>query len=142
MRTLSDVSQAVQGLATKMRVGNIVDGLVDYWHDKVSVIRRFELAHPAQAYGVTYEALVLDTERTLRTLFEFLQLRWTPDLTAAVFSTSHVLGPGDGKILHATSIEPRVGRGTLIPIARISEDRMRKMNILMGELGYPATERA
>jgi hypothetical protein len=122
-------------------VGNTVDALVDYWHDKVSLIRRFELAHPAQAYSVRYEALVLDTDCTLRALFEFLQLRWTSDLTSAVFSTPHVAGPGDDKILHATSIEPRVGRGLSIPIARISEDRRRKMNTLMGELGYPGVER-
>jgi hypothetical protein len=124
----------------RQSVVNIVDGLIDYWHDKVSAIRRFELAHPGQAHAITYEALVLDTEPTLRALFEFLQLRWTPDLTSAVFSTSHVLGHGDAKILHATAIEPRVGRGTLIPIARISGDRMRKMKALMGELGYPALE--
>jgi len=119
-------------------VGNTVDALIDYWHDKVSVIRNFELAHPAQSVAVTYEALVLDTERTVSALFDFLQLRWTPELTAAIFSTPHVRGPGDGKILHDTAIAPRVGGGASIPLARISADRLRTMNDLMRELGYPA----
>lgn len=122
-------------------LGNTVDGLIDYWHDAVSVIRNFERAHPAQTQAVTYEALVLDTEPTLRGLFEFLHLPWTPALTAAVFATPHVSGPGDGKIVHSTAIEPRVGKGASIPISRISDDRLRKMNDLLRELGYPAVLR-
>lgn len=125
----------------RANVGNTVDALINYWHDAVSVIRTFERAHPAQTHAVTYEALVLDTEPTLRGLFEFLQLQWTPELTSAIFSTPHVPGPGDGKILHATAIEPRVGKGASIPLARISDDRLRKMNVLLRELGYPVVQR-
>jgi hypothetical protein len=120
----------------RANIGNTVDALIDYWHDKVSAILRFERANPATAHRVTYESLVLNPARTVSDLCEFLQLPWHPDLLSAVFSSRHVLGPGDAKILRDTAIVPRVGRGASIAVERISVDRLGEMNQLMRELGY------
>ena len=115
---------------------NPVDGLADYWVARTQLLLRCEQDRPDRCLRVRYEDLVNAPAATLESLFGFLQLDWSADLIAAVFTTPHVVGPGDPKILNTTRIESTsIGRGRRL-LDRLSQDRLAGLTPVMQKLGY------
>jgi len=114
-----------------------LDGLADYWIDKTQRILQCEREHPGRCLRMRYEDLVRDSGSALRALFGFLKLAWREDLEERVFSTAHVVGAGDRKILHTSRIEPgSVGRGQDLPREALSAERWVHLSALAREIGY------
>ena len=113
------------------------DDLIDYWAAKTMAIREFESRHREQSFRLCYESMVTEPEQTIRELFAFLGLAWFQGFVGTVFSTQHVIGPGDYKIRRADSIvATSVGRGGTALASLISRDRIERVNEIHKEIGY------
>lgn len=118
--------------------GNAIDGLADYWLDKTrrSLDAERSLANPG--FRLRYEDLVVEPQAALEALFAFLDLALPPAMLDSIFTTPHVVGPGDSKILTTTRIHTgSIGHGARLAMERLSDDRRREIDALHAELGYP-----
>lgn len=119
--------------------GNPVDGLADYWLDKTRRLLDIEDRLPQQCYRLRYEDLVGDPQPSLETLFGFLELPLPAGMLDSIFTTPHVVGPGDSKILTATGIHTNsIGHGNRLTMDRLSAERCEQIDALHTRLGYPA----
>jgi hypothetical protein len=120
------------------RPDNPVDGLADYWLDKTRRALDAESRLPNPYLRLRYEDLVREPDATLATLLEFLGLPLPAGMLDSVFSTDHVVGPGDSKILSTTRIHAdSIGHGARLSLDRLSPDRHRAIDALHEQLGYP-----
>jgi protein-tyrosine sulfotransferase len=120
---------------------NVVDGLADYWLDKTRRALEAEQRLGNPHIRLRYEDLVREPSVTVTRMFEFLGLATPDDMLNSVFSTEHVAGPGDSKILTTTRIHTdSIGHGARLTMNRLSPDRIRQINELHEVLGYPALE--
>ena len=121
---------------------NTYNGLVDYWLDKNTMISDFEREHEDICFRIRYEDIVLDTESTIRRLFNFIGLRWVDDFVANIFSADHHDGPGDWKIRQTNSIvSTSVGRFDPGLVYKLDGDRVDKIDALNKILGYEPVAR-
>jgi putative sterol carrier protein len=122
--------------------GNTVEALIDFWCAKTITMLLFEQKYPNQCLPVKYETIVNDPEGTTNKLFNFLGLESDPQLVNKIFSTEHQDGPGDPKIKFTKKIEKNsVGRGRLVPVKRVGENFLLKMNSLLRELNYEEVDK-
>ncbi len=113
-------------------------GLADYWIDKTQRVLDAERELGGRAYRIEYEDLTAKSQATVPGLFEFLGVEYDPTLLDNVFQEKHVQGPGDPKIRQAQEIHVRsVGRGHAVSRVKIGADRVRRINELHAQLGYP-----
>jgi hypothetical protein len=118
--------------------GNVVDGLADYWLDKTrrALDGEIRLANPRMR--LRYEDLVREPLATLTRLFGFLDLPLPAGMLDSVFSTPHVVGPGDSKILSTARIHAdSIGHGARLAMATLSAERRHEIDALHERLGYP-----
>jgi LPS sulfotransferase NodH len=120
------------------RPDNPVDGLADYWLDKTRRALDAESRLPNPHLRLRYENLVREPDATLTTLLEFLGLPLPTGMLDSVFSTDHVVGPGDSKILSTKHVHAdSIGHGARLSLDRLSPDRRRAIDALHEQLGYP-----
>ena len=118
-------------------MSNPVDGLADYWIDKTRRLLDAEKKSVDTCLRIRYEDLVGDPETSLDTLFGYLELPNSPGMLDSIFSTPHVVGPGDSKILTTTGIHTdSIGHGKRLAIDTLSADRREQINALHAQLGY------
>ena len=118
---------------------NVVDGLADYWLDKTRKILEAERALANPTLRVTYEDLVTAPVATIANIVDFLALPPSPGMLDSIFTTTHVVGPGDDKILTTTGIHrDSLGHGAKLAMERLSADRRARIDTLHLELGYEA----
>jgi hypothetical protein len=118
---------------------NVIDGLADYWIDKTRRLLEARQRFPATSFVLHYEDLVSDPQQRLAALFGFLDLEWSGGMLDSVFSTPHVVGPGDSKILTTTSIhKSSIGHGKRLALGKLSPDRRQCLDDFHRRLGYPA----
>jgi len=116
---------------------NVVDGLADYWLDKTQKILAAERALANPKLRITYEALVSAPLTSIADILDFLGLPPSPGMLDSIFTTTHVVGPGDNKILTTTGIHRNsLGHGTKLAMDRLSADRQTRIDALHRELGY------
>ncbi len=116
--------------------GNLVAAMIDAWCDYTAKILDFEAAHPAATFRIRYEDVVLEPERTLRPLFEFLEVGWEPQVVERALSTPHDEGGGDLFIKYTKTIDrSSIGKGSTIPYPRI-QPALAAMNALLERLDY------
>jgi len=116
---------------------NAVDGLADYWLDKTQKILDAERALANPTLRITYEALVSAPGATIAYIVDFLGLPPSPGMLDSIFTTPHVVGPGDSKILTTTGIHREsLGHGAKLAMDRLSADRRTRIDALHLELGY------
>lgn len=119
---------------------NQINVWVDSWVERTSKILAFEKQHGSKCIRVKYESLVLEPEKILRPMFEFLGVSWDESIIEKVFSVPHDRGraPGDEKVTFSNRIHRNsLGRGSSIPWQAITPQLLEKMNALLRELGYP-----
>ena len=88
-----------------------------------------------------YEDLVREPETTLTRVFKFLDLTMPVDMLDSIFTTNHVVGPGDSKILSTTGIHTdSIGHSSRLAMEKLSSDRRRRIDELHSRLGYPLVE--
>lgn len=117
---------------------NVVDGLADYWLDKTrrALDAEDRLANPQMR--LRYEDLVRNPQAILAQLFAFLDLPLPAGMLDSIFSTPHVVGPGDSKILSTARIHAdSIGHGARLALATLSAERCRDIDTLHERLGYP-----
>jgi len=116
---------------------NVVDGLADYWLDKTQKILDAERALANPKLRMTYEALVSAPGATITRIVDFLGLAPFTGMLDSIFTTPHVVGPGDNKILTTTGIHrDSLGHGAKLAMDRLSADRRNRIDTLHRELGY------
>jgi protein-tyrosine sulfotransferase len=117
---------------------NQVSVYVDSWTDKTSRLLSFEQEFTLQCIRVRYEDIVTDPAKTLKPVFEFIGVTWDERILDSVFSTPHVEGHGDIKVMFAKNIyQNSIGNGSTISTRDIGGDLLRKMNETLERLGYP-----
>ena len=117
---------------------NPIDGLADYWVDKTRRTLDAERRLSNPLLRLRYEDLVREPAATIEQLFGFLGLVTPAGMLDSVFSTAHVVGPGDNKILTATGIHTgSIGHGSRLAMDRLSPDRRERIDALHAALGYP-----
>jgi hypothetical protein len=117
--------------------GNPVDGLADYWVDKTHRLLDTEEKLVDSCLRIRYEDLVNDPQTSLATLFDFLDLPSSAGMLDSIFSTPHVVGPGDNKILTTTGIHANsIGHGERLAMDQLSADRREQIDTLHAQLGY------
>jgi len=115
---------------------NFIDQLARFWCDKTKERLDFEERSGMRCRQLRYEDIVERPEVTTRGLFEFLEIDFDPELLERVFDKNRK-GRGDHKIRLTKKIEPRsLGKGRMIPINRIEDDTLIRMNGLLERLGY------
>jgi len=115
-----------------------IDGLADYWLDKTrrTLIAEQRLANPH--LRLRYEDLVREPQAALERLFAFLELPLPAGMLDSIFSSAHVVGPGDSKILNTTGIHTEsVGHSARLAMEALSADRRRQINAMHEQIGYP-----
>ncbi len=117
---------------------NPVDGLADYWIDKTRRLLDTEQRLVDTCLRTRYEDLVSNSQTTLDTLFGFLELPISAGMLDSIFSTPHIVGPGDSKILTTTGIHANsIGHGQRLALDTLSAERREQINTLHAQLGYP-----
>jgi hypothetical protein len=121
--------------------GNVIDGLADYWLDKTRRLLEAESQLKNPRTRLRYEDLVREPATMAARLFDFLGLTMPERMLDSVFSSTHVPGPGDGKILTTTGIHSHsIGHGARLAMHKLSSDRRQQIDELHKELGYPLLE--
>ena len=116
---------------------NPVDGLADYWIDKTRRLLDTEENSDDNCLRIRYEDLVGDPQCVLEALFGFLDLPTPAGMLDSIFSTPHVVGPGDSKILTTTGIHAdSIGHGKRLAMNTLSADRRGHIDALHARLGY------
>ena len=96
-----------------------------------------DLIREENLFEIRYEDLVNDPQTSLATLFDFLDLPSSAGMLDSIFSTPHVVGPGDSKILTTTGIHANsIGHGERLAMDRLSADRREQIDTLHAQLGY------
>lgn len=117
--------------------GNPVDGLADYWIDKTRRLLDTEKNSGKACLRIRYEDIVTDPQTSLGKLFDFLGLASSAGMLDSIFSTPHVVGPGDSKILTTTGIHVNsIGHGRRLAMHKLSPDRREQIDALHAQLGY------
>ncbi|HSG64402.1 MAG TPA: sulfotransferase [Gammaproteobacteria bacterium] len=117
--------------------GNPVDGLADYWIDKTrrALDAETRLANPH--LRLRYEDLVREPATAAAGLLEFLGLPLPDGMLDSVFTTEHVVGPGDSKILSTMRIHAdSIGHGSRLALEKLSADRREAIDGLLRRLDY------
>lgn len=142
MASCAQAAQRRQGLFgfepfVAATTNNPVDGLADYWIDKTRRLLDIEEKTANPCLRIRYEDLVGDPSNLLETLFGFLDLPTPVDMLDSIFSTPHVVGPGDSKILTTTGIHAdSIGHGKRLAVNTLSADRREQIDALHARLGY------
>ncbi|MGD7037382.1 sulfotransferase family protein [Methylotuvimicrobium buryatense] len=117
--------------------GNIIAAMTENWLEKTEKLSEFEKKHQARCFRVKYESIVLEPEKTLERLFNFLGVYWDKYLIDRVFKIEHDNGEGDGRALLSSKIrQDSVGKGTEVPKSGIPDKFLSKLDALLCELGY------
>jgi hypothetical protein len=120
---------------------NHVAALVSYWVDRAQMLLDVERLGGDRCFRIKYEDLVRCPADTLRPMFEFLGVDWHPSVLDSVFTAAHEKGDGDPKVLYTKSIRTEsVGKGSSVPLRRVADSLLGKMNELLAQLGYPTLE--
>jgi len=118
--------------------GNLVGGMVEYWIDKTQKLLKFERANPHQCWRIRYEAYVLNPEKTLEPMFDFLEVARDPTIAEKVFQVEHDPGWSDGKVQFSGKINTNsIGKGSTLSRETIPDHLLARMNQLLEELDYP-----
>lgn len=119
--------------------GNRTHGMVEYWLDKANRILQFEQGHAGTCYRVRYEDIAQQPTETITGMFDFLELEWDQALTDSVFTQHHPVGPGDHKIVSASSISTdSIGKGVNLARTPLPTDLAARLKPVLSSLGYPA----
>lgn len=114
-----------------------VDGLADYWLDKTRRLLDTETRKPETCLRLRYEDVVAAPQASLEVLFEFLGLEMPSDMLDSIFSTPHVVGPGDSKILTTSGMHTdSIGHGKRLAMNTLSADRRERIDAFHMQLGY------
>jgi len=129
-----------RGLAGYIRsgTGSIAETLVYAWMDKTSGMLQFEKSG-ALTMRVKYGNLARNPHEQLRSIFEFLQLDYSSDLTAQTFSipSEQRPGRGDHKFLTTTKVHAEsIGRADRIRAEILPNHLASAVQGLLGELKY------
>lgn len=117
--------------------GNIIAAMVENWLDKTETLFGVENSYPNRCFHIKYESIVLHPEETLKSLFEFLDVGWEPDLIDKVFKIRHDTGEGDGKAAMSNSIKnSSVGNGIEVPRSGIPDKFLIRLDELLKRLNY------
>lgn len=120
---------------------NLIDAMAQAWIEKTETALEFERKHGGRCFRMRYESLVTDPENSLRALFGFLEVGFRPALVGRIFTRPHAhrTGHGDENTrLSARIHDNRLGLGNEMPWReRLSQKRIREINALLEELGYP-----
>jgi len=117
---------------------NIISAVIESWIDKTRRILEMEQSMRASCFRIKYESLVLDPLETLKPLFDFLCVEWDERVIDRAFSVEHDFGLGDVKARFSSRIkQDSIGKGSKLPLSRISRDQLEKMNDLLKILDYP-----
>lgn len=120
---------------------NLVFSLTRMWFERTSQLCSFIDSHPKNAFALRYEDLVVNPQKTLESVFEFLGYEWSPDLIeeSQIFGADHGRGRGDHKIDSAESFYNTIGKtGWRMPRSLIPEMLRSEVDGLSARLGYPA----
>ena len=118
---------------------NPVDGLADYWLDKTQRTLDAERRAAHTVSRIRYEDLVTAPATTITALLDSLELTMPAGMLDSIFTTAHVIGPGDSKILATTGIHrDSLGHGAKLALDRLSPNRRAAIDALHDELGYAA----
>ncbi|MCK9636876.1 sulfotransferase [Methylobacter sp. Wu8] len=116
---------------------SIIAAMVENWLEKTDRLLAFEAAHQERCFRVKYESVVMRSEETLSSLFEFLEVGWEKDLMGRVFEVSHDQGEGDGRAALSSKIrQDSVGKGIEVPRAGIPKKFITEIDRLLGKLEY------
>ena len=120
---------------------NPVDGLADYWIEKTRKLLDTETRLVDRCERLRYEDVVSDPDATLSALFASLDLEMPAGMLDSIFTTPHVMGPGDSKILTTTGIHKNsIGHGRRLAMQTLSANRRERIDALHAQLGYPSIE--
>jgi hypothetical protein len=118
--------------------GDKVSAVIDYWNDETTKLLAFEREYPDKCLRLKYESVVLEPQKTLDHLFNFLGVRFEPELLNSIFAVQHDQGFGDPKIMYSRSINrASIGTGSAISPSQIQDQLLQRMNSLLEELDYP-----
>lgn len=117
--------------------GNIIAAMTENWLEKTEKLVKFEEKRQARCFRVKYESIVMEPEKTLKSLFNFLGVCWEKDLINRVFKIEHDNGEGDGRAALSSKIrQDSVGKGAEVPKSGIPDKFLSKIDELLCELGY------
>jgi len=118
--------------------GNAVMALARFWADNTAETVAAEDRFPDRCMRVRYEDLVTDPEGVAAGIFQFLEVRPAPGISAACFSADRErFGPADYKIWYTSEISAdSIGRGWSVPAGMIAPQVLGAINELTGKLGY------
>lgn len=122
---------------------NLVFSLARMWVERTTQLCRFVDSHPKSALALRYEDLVFNPEKTLESVFGFLDCEWDPDLftESHIFGSEHARGRGDHKIEHAQGFRNTIGvTGWQMPRSMLPEVLKSQADKLSSRLGYPALD--
>jgi protein-tyrosine sulfotransferase len=124
-------------------IHNIYQALAAYWLDRSERIEAFESMHRERCHRVRYEEMVVDPHGTFIALFAFLGIAFESECLSpsVVFASNRRFpgGGGDYKIAYTNDfVTSSIGRGSTVPIHRISPDLRRQIDLMNGRLGYPS----
>jgi protein-tyrosine sulfotransferase len=120
---------------------NFVVAMAESWLEKNRKLFDFEQLHQDRSFRLTYESLVTEPNSLLASLFRFLDLEWDENLLSKVFTAPHDYGDGDTRILFTEKISrDSVGKGGQIPLSRLPEDLIGKIDGLHRTLGLQSIQ--
>lgn len=116
--------------------GDTVTAVLRSWLDKTAKLLDFESSFPQICHRVRYEDLVENPQESLLKILEFLDLP-KRDVHERVFRSTHHAGGGDPKIWQTDHIHTeRVGCGANLPISRLPQALLDKIDDLLRTLNY------
>jgi hypothetical protein len=125
--------------------GNFLVAMFQYWADHTSKILNFEKSNQTVCMRIRYEDLVSEPDKTLRIMYEFLEVDWDRDLAAVeeALTAQDSRGPGDYKIAFTDSIHAdSINRGGDLPTEIVPQPLLDRIDALHEELNYAPIVRA
>lgn len=134
-------SHADPEVVRKVRThGNGIFGWAHFWVEANEALSNAIAARPNRTHLLRYEALVSNTDETLRSVLAFLGEAFVPELAKTAFQMRHTPGAQDGKITRTTAVHAdSVGRWRSQP-RTVTQALWRIVERTAACLGYAAPD--
>jgi len=117
---------------------NIINSLVIFWCDKVSILLDFQHKYPERCLDIKYESIVNSPSNSIKRIYNYLGLMIEDNFINNIFLTHHQEGNGDYKIKNTIKINNNnINKGRFIFLELIDNKNLLRMNKLLKKLHYP-----
>jgi hypothetical protein len=131
---LADIHRYIQ------RYPRPLEAFCHAWVDATAAIYKFRSEHPDNSILIRYEDLVVDPDREMQRITEFLGEPWNPELISQAFSRKEAKGFSDWKTYSRSAVESSgIGRWRTLPSGTVA-DLAPIVNPTLIDSGYEAVE--